>query len=330
MLRECEQQLTWDVRLTCYRREVLRSGQGGYTKAVDLWSLGCVTAVLLTGDSPFRDLEAPNNPAQLPQDNDLGKLEADLDWHNIGARARDFVRRLLVLDETKRMGVKSALRHSWFTNRAHKREFEALYKRSIKDWKPRAHQGPLIVDLCNLIETRNPNPNPVLAVDSCDSHAGQKSQISHQSSTFSEDLSQDPLLFGDVTVHGRQVSPTLSDPELPAHNRPRNTSICQEDETPLQSLPEREPRGMESDVLNIPGRHEPGRNIQDEYAREPILNGYSFPLEKDSYSAPTKKRTRDIWNMLDDDEVYEEVSNAVTGKRQQMIYGSNVLVDVQL
>ena len=330
MLRECEQQLTWNDRLTCYRREVLRSGQGGYTKAVDLWSLGCVTAVLLTGNSPFRDLEAPNNTAQLPQDNDLGELEADLDWHNIGARARDFVRRLLVLDETKRTGVESALRHSWFTNRAHKREFEALYKRSIKDWKPRVHQGPLIVDLCDLIETRSPDPNPVLAVDSCDSHAGQKSQISHQSSTFSEGLSQDSLLLGDVTAHGRQVSPTLSDPELPAHNRVRGTSIFQEDEIPLQSLPEREPRGMESDTPIMPVIHEHQRNIQDEYAREPILNGYSFSLENESYSVPTKKRTRDIWNMLHDDEVYEEVSNAVTGKRQQMLYGSNVLVDVQL
>ena len=87
---------------------------------------------------------------------------------------------------------------------------------------------------------------------------------------------------------------------------------------------------MESDTPIMPVIHEHQRNIQDEYAREPILNGYSFSLENESYSVPTKKRTRDIWNMLHDDEVYEEVSNAVTGKRQQMLYGSNVLVDVQL
>lgn len=207
-----------------------------------------MTAVLLTGDSPFRNLEAPNNPAQLPQDSDLGRLESDMEWHNIGARARDFVRRLLVLDENKRMGVKTALRHSWFTNRVHKREFEALYKRSIRDWKPRVHQGPLIVDLCNLIETRKPNPNPVLAVDPCDSHVGQKSQISRQSSTLSEDLSQDSLLFEDVTARGRQVSPTLSDPELPVHNRARDASVCYEDDSPLQSLPEREPGGIDPDL----------------------------------------------------------------------------------
>lgn len=284
-----------------------------------------MTAVLLTGDSPFRNLEAPNNPAQLPQDSDLGRLESDMEWHNIGARARDFVRRLLVLDETKRMGVKTALRHSWFTNRVHKREFEALYKRSIRDWKPRVHQGPLIVDLCNLIETRKPHPNPVFAVDSCDSHVGRKSQVSRQSSTFSEDLSQDSLLFEDVTARGRQVSPTLSDPELPVHNRARDASVCYEDDSPLQSLPEREPGGIDPDLPNVPASH-----IQDEYMREPILNGCSFPLEKESYSIPMKKRTRDIWNMLDDEEVYEEVSNAVTGKRHQMIYGSNVLVDVEL
>ena len=284
-----------------------------------------MTAVLLTGDSPFRNLEAPNNPAQLPQDSDLGRLESDMEWHNIGARARDFVRRLLVLDENKRMGVKTALRHSWFTNRVHKREFEALYKRSIRDWKPRVHQGPLIVDPCNLIETRKPNPNPVLAVDPCDSHVGQKSQISRQSSTLSEDLSQDSLLFEDVTARGRQVSPTLSDPELPVHNRARDASVCYEDDSPLQSLPEREPGGIDPDLPNVPASH-----IQDEYMREPILNGCSFPLEKESYSIPMKKRTRDIWNMLDDEDVYEEVSNAVTGKRHQMIYGSNVLVDARL
>lgn len=299
-------QLIWSLR------EVLQSNRKGYTKAVDLWSLGCVTAILLTGDSPFRDPGNLDHPAQMPQDGDFERLEAHMEWHHVGTRAKDFVRQLLVLDETKRMTVKHAIRHSWFTNRAHKREFEALYRRSIRDWKPRAHQGPLIVDLCSLIESHKTRElGQADAIDACKERRGQ---LFHGSGSFSEDSSQGSLPSGSTTALERPVSPTLSDPDLPTHNRARDGSVKLGDSS-----------------YCFQSKADVGFNAQSIISKPPthpttIKNGkdFSFPLASEKHAIPIKKRTRDLWD-IPEDEVYEEVSNAMTGKRQQVAYGSSVI-----
>lgn len=244
-------------------REVLQSTQGGYTKAVDLWSLGCVTAVLLTGDSPFHDLTFGQH-IQLPEDGNFERLESDMEWHNVGTRARDFVHQLLLVDEVKRMNVKQALQHHWFTNRAHKREFEALYKRSVRDWRPRVHQGPLIVELSSFIATHKPKDGPV---------------------NFPE---CSPRESEDSSIHEREASPTLSDPDLPTHSKAIGKCI-----------------GQRSSLYDVAKRS---------------FDMKEFLVDREM---PTRKRTPDVWDIIED-EVYEEVGNAVTGKHHNLIYGSNV------
>lgn len=48
------------------------------------------------------------------------------------------------------------------------------------------------------------------------------------------------------------------------------------------------------------------------------------PFTGDTHTIPIKKRVQDPWE-VPEDEVYEEVSNAMTGKRQQVAYGSTVV-----
>ncbi|RDW74325.1 uncharacterized protein DSM5745_06987 [Aspergillus mulundensis] len=124
--------------------EVVKGSQKGYTKAADLWSLGCLTGVLLTGEPVFDHVPQEAGWRWRAVDN-LGLRMSRL---RVGERAHDFVFRLLEHDVSKRMDVKQALQHVWFTNPSHKADFEALYERSIRDWKPRAAMGEsLIVDL---------------------------------------------------------------------------------------------------------------------------------------------------------------------------------------
>ena len=54
------------------------------------------------------------------------------------------MQQLLILDIERRMTAKDALSHDWFTNDAHRKEFEELYKRSVKHWKPRITRQPVI------------------------------------------------------------------------------------------------------------------------------------------------------------------------------------------
>lgn len=113
----------------------------GYTKAVDLWSLGCVTAVLLTGGSPFTDPATEEYSQALANKCDLAKLEMNHDWRSSSHRAKDFVRHLLVRDEALRFDVEQALAHHWFTNIYQKSAFQEVYKRSIQDWRPVVRKG---------------------------------------------------------------------------------------------------------------------------------------------------------------------------------------------
>ena len=128
----------------------------GYTKAVDMWSLGGVAATILTGTSLFVDSKNEHfkiNPdqaiANLAAECNLAHIDHSHDWQHVGERAKDFVRRLLVLDEMKRMTVTEALEHPWFTNGCHKNEFEAVYLRAIRHWKPRPRK-PDIIEALNV------------------------------------------------------------------------------------------------------------------------------------------------------------------------------------
>ncbi|XHG00184.1 hypothetical protein AWENTII_003649 [Aspergillus wentii] len=338
--------------------EVLKSDKRGYTKAVDLWSMGCVTVVLLTGDSAFKDPVTCSYSVELAQKGDLDKLETDMDWDKVGKRAKDFVRKLLVLDETKRMDVKHALRHSWFTNPAHRREFEALYQRSIKDWKPRVHKGPLVVDLSSLIKiSESPKSGQsqyeqVRRLDSSEVDVEQTSQPYDVASltTSTSSVSTSSIKLGNCMSHCRtRFSPTLSDPELPPHhrveNRKRNTpeslrdgKTNASDSSSQDQIPSSTDAWINDNKTVEPGlekaqKMEQGDQPKPVSPRLPAVHHreHLWPTEYESFDQRTinhgtggecpKSDTRD-----DEfgDEVYEEVSHSITGQWQHIIYGTGM------
>ena len=126
----------------------------GYTKAIDLWSLGCVTAALLTGATPF----IPSEP-QSPMDRrpsysvivdaaltcDLIKLDTSEAWQHVGPEAKSFIRGLLVLDEKSRLTADEALNHMWY--RFLEEDFENVYAFSIRYWIPRKPNVKVIEEI---------------------------------------------------------------------------------------------------------------------------------------------------------------------------------------
>jgi serine/threonine protein kinase len=116
----------------------------GYTKAVDMWSVGCVTVILLTGGLAFTDPITNVYSERLARDANLEILQKSKDWQMVRRRPQEFVERLLVLDESTRLNADEALRHSWFYNEVHKNDFEELYQRTIKNWQPRPPKTPIV------------------------------------------------------------------------------------------------------------------------------------------------------------------------------------------
>ncbi|VDK64426.1 unnamed protein product [Onchocerca ochengi] len=83
------------------------------TLASDLWSVGVLTYVLLSGISPFLG----DNDTETVRNVMLGNYSLDTEeFGQISNEAKDFVSKLLVLDPRSRLNVDEALRHPWLSD----------------------------------------------------------------------------------------------------------------------------------------------------------------------------------------------------------------------
>jgi len=87
----------------------------GYDKEVDMWSIGVITYILLCGFPPFYNDSLPELFEQI--------MKADYDfpeeyWKDISEDAKDFIRKLLVVNPAKRLTGKQALAHRWLSGNA--------------------------------------------------------------------------------------------------------------------------------------------------------------------------------------------------------------------
>ncbi|XP_069763565.1 calcium/calmodulin-dependent protein kinase type 1D isoform X3 [Narcine bancroftii] len=84
--------------------------QKPYSKAVDCWSIGVISYILLCGYPPFYD----ENDSRLFEQ--ILKAEYEFDcpyWDDISNSAKDFIKRLMEKDPNKRYTCEQALRHPW-------------------------------------------------------------------------------------------------------------------------------------------------------------------------------------------------------------------------
>ncbi|KAK7397979.1 Calcium/calmodulin-dependent protein kinase type I [Neonectria punicea] len=81
----------------------------GHGKPVDLWALGVITYFLLCGYTPFdRDSDFEEMQAILNADYSFTPVEY---WRGVSNHAKDFIRRCLTIDATKRITAHEALQH---------------------------------------------------------------------------------------------------------------------------------------------------------------------------------------------------------------------------
>ncbi|BEI82323.1 hypothetical protein CcaverHIS002_0301910 [Cutaneotrichosporon cavernicola] len=77
---------------------------------VDMWSIGIICYTLLCGYSPFRSEEKE----QLIRETTRGKVVFhERFWKHVSETARDFIRKLLVVDPKDRLSAAEALAHPW-------------------------------------------------------------------------------------------------------------------------------------------------------------------------------------------------------------------------
>lgn len=89
--------------------------QKPYGKAVDIWSIGVISYILLCGYPPFYDENDANLFAQILK----GEFEFDSPyWDEISDSAKDFIRHLMCVNVEKRYTCKQALAHPWISGNA--------------------------------------------------------------------------------------------------------------------------------------------------------------------------------------------------------------------
>ena len=95
-----------------------------YGKKCDVWSLGCIIYVVLSGYHPF-DPEGGSTDATILRRSKLGEWNFKDDyndcWRNISDDAKDLIFRCLQVDPEKRLSAKEVTQHKWF-----KRDFKAM------------------------------------------------------------------------------------------------------------------------------------------------------------------------------------------------------------
>ena len=120
----------------------------GYDKSVDMWSLGVILFVVLSGYHPF-DPEgcAPEDDLQRA----IKKGDYDFDdpvWEGVSDGARDLIRKLIQVNPKKRLTAAEVMKHPWvkkFAPRLHKRD-RASHVSSMSQSKVRCHLT--VIALC--------------------------------------------------------------------------------------------------------------------------------------------------------------------------------------
>lgn len=96
--------------------EVLK--KQGYDESCDIWSLGVLLYVMLSGKPPFKaDSEnTDTSEAILSRINESKINLEDGNWRVVSNEAKDLIRRMLHLDPRQRIDAPNILKHPWIVN----------------------------------------------------------------------------------------------------------------------------------------------------------------------------------------------------------------------
>lgn len=87
---------------------------GSYTEKCDLWSLGVIVYMLLSGKAPFY---GSDDEATIKMIRKCKYKMQPKEWDRVSQQAKDFVKAVLVLDPAKRLSAHDALEHPWIKQR---------------------------------------------------------------------------------------------------------------------------------------------------------------------------------------------------------------------
>ncbi|XP_075936977.1 serine/threonine-protein kinase H1-like [Anarhichas minor] len=132
---------SWSLRTTCGTPEYMAPEvllRKPYSCAVDMWALGVIAYVVLSGSMPFED----DSRTRLYRSIVRGKYSFHGDpWPSVSNLAKDFVQRLLPLDPAARLTADQAIRHPWVVTMAAGSSVKNLHRSISQNLKQRTSRS---------------------------------------------------------------------------------------------------------------------------------------------------------------------------------------------
>lgn len=166
--------------------------QKPYGKAIDVWSIGVISYILLCGYPPFYDENDVNLFAQILK----GEFEFDAPyWDEISDSAKDFIRNLICVNVEKRFSCRQALAHPWISgNEASSKNIHGTVSEQLKKnfaksrWRQAYHATAVIRQMQRMALSsggqggqKSPSPQP--SGGSSGTNSAEQSKASSASSS---------------------------------------------------------------------------------------------------------------------------------------------------
>jgi len=201
-----------------------------YSKSVDLWSIGIITYILLSGYSPFYYC---NDSNQLYDAITHGRYTfEDKYWHHISSYAKDFVKALLQVVPEKRITAEEALNHPWLNNLCPK-HIKHLKKQNETKFDKKSYSSKI-----SLYKSSKQNSEKLNSNEKLVSTPNEKSSIPQSKSTVSfADIPPKVPSSDSINTENTKLNQILKDENMIMVNEPRiMTSYAKSDD--LLNIPE--------------------------------------------------------------------------------------------
>lgn len=104
---------------------------GKYDEKCDIWSIGVIMYILLSGEPPFNGEDDNEIIAKVKS----GEYEFNHKWRNISKQAKDLIKCMLTYKPENRIDAQESLKHEWFQwikKKVHKKDSISL-KNTLQD-----------------------------------------------------------------------------------------------------------------------------------------------------------------------------------------------------